>query len=117
MGKRCLLVDDNEDFLASAVRLLRSQGLEVAGCASSGEQALELFESLRPDIVLVDVELGDEDGVELAERLRKRSRSSEVILISAYGREEIAELIAPTSAAGFLPKSSLSADAIAELIS
>ena len=108
-------MDDNEDFLASATRLLRSQGLEVVGSATNGEQGLELAGKFRPDIILVDVELGDEDGVELAETLSERFRTSTVILISAYDRDEIAELVEPSSAAGFLPKNALSATRIAEL--
>jgi two-component system, NarL family, nitrate/nitrite response regulator NarL len=114
MGRSCLIVDDNEDFLASASRLLRSQGLEVVDCASSGEQALKLAEKHRPDIVLVDVELGDEDGVVVAEQVRERSPSSSVILISAYDREELAELVGPASNR-FLPKNRLSAAAIGKL--
>jgi DNA-binding NarL/FixJ family response regulator len=116
MAERCLIVDDNEDFLASATRLLESQGLEVVGRATSGEQALELAGQFSPDIILVDVELGDEDGVELAGSLRERFRESTVILISAYDRDEIAELVEPASVAGFLPKSALSATRIAELL-
>jgi DNA-binding NarL/FixJ family response regulator len=116
MRARCLIVDDNEDFLASARRLLESQGLEVVGCVTSGKEALELAGKFRPDIVLVDVELGDEDGVALAEVLRERFRTSTVILISAYDRDEIAELVEPASAAGFLPKNALSAERIAELL-
>jgi CheY-like chemotaxis protein len=114
MARSCLIVDDNEDFLASASRLLKSQGLEVVGCASSGEQALELAEKHRPDVALVDVELGDEDGVAVAEQLRERSPSSSVILISAYDRDELAALIGPASDR-FLPKNRLSAAAIAKL--
>lgn len=116
MPGRCLIVDDNADFLASAKRLLESQGLEVVGSATSGAQALALAVKHRPDIILVDVELGDEDGVALAEVLRERFRKSTVILISAYDRDEIAELVEPASAAGFLPKSALSAARIADLL-
>jgi CheY-like chemotaxis protein len=110
------LVDDNEDFLASASRLLESQGLEVVGTASSGEEAVELARRLKPDVVLVDVELGEEDGVELVKRLQTGRRGPKVILISAYSQDEIADLIAPSRSVRFLPKSSLSAARIAELL-
>jgi len=112
---RCLLVDDSEEFLASATRLLESQGIAVVGCSSSGEQALQLAEELRPDIVLVDVELGEEDGVEVALRLREAS-SSRIALISAYDRDEIGDLVMPSRSIGFVPKRSLGAQAIAELL-
>jgi two-component system, NarL family, nitrate/nitrite response regulator NarL len=113
---RCLIVDDNEEFLASASRLLESQGVDVAGSASTGEEALRLAGSLMPDVVLVDVELGEEDGVELALKLREAVPSTRVVLISAYERDEIDDLVKPTRAVGFLPKRSLSASAIAELL-
>ena len=118
MHVRCLIVDDSEDFLASAARLLESQGIEVAGRASNAEEALALAESLRPDVILVDVELGDEDGVELALRLRDAAPESRVVLISAYERDEVDDLVKPARPAiGFLPKRSLSAAAIGELLS
>jgi DNA-binding NarL/FixJ family response regulator len=114
--RRCLLADDSEDFLASATRMLESQGVEAVGSASTGEPALQLAKALQPDVVLVDVEVGDEDGVQLSGQLRARLPSSNVILISANDRDEIAELIAPARSSTFLPKSSLSAAAIEGLI-
>jgi DNA-binding NarL/FixJ family response regulator len=109
-------VDDSPEFLGSATRILESQGAKVVGSASTGEEALQLVESLRPDVVLVDVELGDEDGVVLVEPLRERAPKAKVILISIYEQEEIAELIAAARPTAFLPKSSLSASAIESLL-
>jgi two-component system nitrate/nitrite response regulator NarL len=114
-GLRCLLVDDNEEFLESAARLLGSQGLEVVACASSREQALELLEALEPDVVLVDIVLGDDDGIALAQQLVDRAPSTRVILISSYTRDDLGELLADSPAVGFLPKSRLGASAIARL--
>jgi DNA-binding NarL/FixJ family response regulator len=114
---RCILVDDSPDFLASAARMLEAQGAEVVGLASTGEDALHMVETRHPDVVLVDVELGEEDGVALAERLRERAPASNAILISAYERDEILELIAHAPSAKFLHKSSLSASAIEALVS
>ena len=116
MGVRCLIVDDNDEFLASATRLLESQGIDVVGTASTGEEALQRTGSLDPNVVLIDVELGEEDGVELALKLREAAPESRVVLISAYERDEIDELVKPGKAVGFLPKRSLSARAIAELL-
>jgi len=83
MSLRCLIVDDSDEFLASAARLL------------------------------VDVELGDEDGIELAEALEDRVPSMRAILISAHDREELGLL---TNGVEFLPKSRLGAAAIEKLI-
>jgi CheY-like chemotaxis protein len=110
---RCLLVDDNAPFLALASRLLVSQGIEVVGAASSSQEAVRLAGELEPDVALVDVQLGEEDGLELAARL---SRSMPVVLISTHSEEELTELIAASPAVGFIAKRKLSADAIATLI-
>ncbi len=116
MALRCLIVDDSEAFLASASRLLSAQGVEVVGRASSGAEAVRLAQELEPDVALVDVQLGDEDGLEVARRLAATTPSACVVLISSHSKEELAELIAETPATGFLPKSALGADAIAKLL-
>jgi DNA-binding NarL/FixJ family response regulator len=109
-------VDDSEEFLASASRLLDSQGLHVVGSASSRDGALELAEALEPDVVLIDIVLGDEDGIALAEQLTARVPSTRVVLISSYAVDDLGELMADSAAVGFLPKSGLGADAIARLL-
>jgi two-component system nitrate/nitrite response regulator NarL len=116
VGLRCLIVDDNEEFLASATRLLEAQGLRIVGRASHGDDAVHLAETLLPDVALVDVQLGDEDGLEVTRRLSSCARSTPVVLISTHSRDELAELIADSAAVGFLPKSALSAAAIADLL-
>jgi two-component system, NarL family, nitrate/nitrite response regulator NarL len=111
---RCLIVDDNEQFLVSASRLLESQGLEIAGTASTSAEAAELVTRLRPDILLVDVQLGDEDGLQLARRLAATS-AGRVIMISTHGEAELADLWESTGAVGFLHKTALSARAVRAL--
>jgi two-component system, NarL family, nitrate/nitrite response regulator NarL len=113
---RCLLVDDSEEFLASASRLLEAQGLEIVGRASSGQEAARLADALRADVALVDVQLGDEDGLEVAWQLTADGRPIAVVLISSHPQDDIAELIADSPAVGFLPKTALSAGAIARLV-
>jgi two-component system, NarL family, nitrate/nitrite response regulator NarL len=114
---RCIIVDDSEAFLASASRFLSAQGLEVVGRASCGAEALRLAQKLEPDVVLVDVQLGDEDGLELTRRLSVPVHAPRVILISSYPQDELAELIADSPAVGFVAKSALNAHAIARLAS
>jgi DNA-binding NarL/FixJ family response regulator len=116
MSLGCLIVDDSKEFLDSAAQLLSVQGLRVIGRASSGAEALRLAEALRPDVTLVDVELGDEDGVELARQLTLTGSSGHVILISIRDRNELAELIAESGADGFLRKDAIDAAAIRTLL-
>jgi DNA-binding NarL/FixJ family response regulator len=113
---RCLIVDDNEEFLDSASRLLSAQGLEVAGRASSGAEAVGLVQTLEPDVALIDVQLGQEDGLELTRQLAPDAHGTRIILISTHSEDELAELIVGSPAIGFLPKAALSANAIAELL-
>jgi DNA-binding NarL/FixJ family response regulator len=108
---RCLIVDDNPDFLHAATRLLEGQGLEIVGVATSGAEAVEQMLALRPDVVLLDVKLGDENGFEVVRLL-----TGPVILISTYAERDFADPIAESPALGFLSKSRLSASAIEELV-
>jgi DNA-binding NarL/FixJ family response regulator len=112
MKLRSLIVDDSDAFLASARRLLESQGVEIVGTATTGAGALDLAAALSPDVALVDVELGDEDGFDVAGALRSRSPATRVVLISSYDRDEIQDLVSESAAVGFLPKSQLSGDAV-----
>jgi CheY-like chemotaxis protein len=85
MPLRCLLVDDNNAFLEAASVLLQREGVTVVGVASSTAEALRQARALRPDVILDDIGLGDDCGVDLA-RLRARDEkggSAEVIMTSA----------------------------------
>ncbi len=110
MQIRCLIVDDNRPFLEAARLLLEREGVPVVGVATTSAEALRLEEELRPDVVLVDIQLGDESGFNLARRL-----SGTVILISAHAQSEYAEELAASPAAGFIPKAQLSASAVLRL--
>lgn len=113
---RCLIVDDSEVFLASASRLLSAQGLEVVGIALSSAEALGLAEQLQPDVALVDVQLGREDGLDVTRQFAATAPATRVILISSHSKDELGELVTDSQAVGFLPKPALGADAIAKLL-
>ncbi len=115
MHVRCLLVDDNHEFIASAARLLESQGVDIVGSATSSAEAVRLIDELEPDVVLVDIELGGEDGIELAWRIHGQRPSSKVILISSYALDDVEELVARGPISGFISKSELSAEAVARI--
>ena len=110
MRIRCLIVDDNQPVLDAARLLLEREGVAVVGVATTSAEALQLEEELRPDVVLVDIRLGDESGFDLARRL-----SSTVILISSSAQSEYAEGIAASPAAGFVPKAQLSGSVVLRL--
>ncbi len=111
---RCLLVDDNSAFIQTARLLLTREGVAVAGTASSITEALSQASALRPDVVLVDIALGHENGFDLARRLAGDGVA--VIMISTRAEADYADLIADSPAAGVLAKDELSAAAIRRIL-
>jgi CheY-like chemotaxis protein len=121
MPQRCLLVDDSEVFLETASLLLEREGLTVIGVASSISDALRQARALRPDLILVDIGLGDESGFDLARLLTQDGQGgqgvgAEVILISTVAEADYRELIDESPAAGFLAKSELSVRGISRIL-
>jgi DNA-binding NarL/FixJ family response regulator len=116
MSRRCLIVDDNPVYLSEARALLQRQGMSVVGIASNGGDALALAASDRPDVALVDVDLGVESGLDVARALAASDEQVPVILISAYAEKDLRELLDDSPAVGFLAKSVLSRAAIDDLL-
>jgi DNA-binding NarL/FixJ family response regulator len=115
---RCLIVDDSRRFLDAARGLLESQGMAVVGVASTGADALHQVAELRPDVTLVDIDLGCESGFELVRRLDHDAGQPppRMILISTHAEQDYADLISASPAVGFIPKSALSVAAIRALL-
>ena len=118
MPIRLLIVDDNQPFLETARVLLEREGLTVAGVATTSSEALRQAETLRPDVMLVDILLGEESGLDLARRIVGDGLSTEatVILISTLAEDDVADLVDESPAVGFLPKRELSAAAIRRFV-
>lgn len=116
MAIRCLIVDDSPDFGHVAVELLEHEGIDVVGLATCSEEALRLAAESRPDLALVDINLGRESGFELSRRLLSGEMVDAVILISSGCGEELAELIEASPAAGFIAKSEVGREAIESLL-
>jgi DNA-binding NarL/FixJ family response regulator len=110
-----MIVDDSGRFLAAARNLLEREGVEVVGVAATAAEALKVAEQLRPDVALVDVDLGEESGFDVAQRLVEAAEGS-VVLISSYAERDFADLIAASPAVGFLSKSELSGQSIREIL-
>jgi len=115
---RCVIVDDNRDFLDAATRLLEHQGISVVAVATSSVEGLQCVEQLRPDVTLVDIDLGEESGFDLVERLHGNGFGDAVptILISTHAEEDFAELVAASPALAFIPKAALSGAAIRDVL-
>jgi DNA-binding NarL/FixJ family response regulator len=110
-----LIVDDHPGFRANARALLEAEGFDVVGEAENGAAALAAVDRLRPQLVLLDVQLPDMDGFEVASRLSVNG-GPRVILVSSHDVHDFGHLVARSGADGFIPKAELCGAAIAELI-
>ena len=111
-----LIVDDHPSFRASARALLEAEGFEVVGEAEDGVHALRAASELHPDVVLLDVQLPDFDGFEVADRLTKNGNGPAVVLTSSREGSDFGRLVADSGARGFIAKAELSGAAIAALL-
>jgi DNA-binding NarL/FixJ family response regulator len=116
MNMTVLIVDDHPSFRASARTLLEAEGYEVVGEAKNAAEALRSTRELRPDLVLLDVQLPDLDGFEVCARLRFFDRPPVVVLTSSRDGADYGRCIEGCGACGFVPKGDLSGAAIAALL-
>jgi DNA-binding NarL/FixJ family response regulator len=116
VGLSLLIVDDNASFRDEARDLLEVQGLRVVGVAADAASALALAQSARPDVALVDVELGDTSGITVAQALARADARLRVILVSAYPEEDLPGIVEQASVLGFIDKSLLSRAEIERLL-
>jgi DNA-binding NarL/FixJ family response regulator len=111
-----LIVDDHPSFRASAHALLEAEGFEVVGEAEDGESAIEAAGRLQPDVVLLDVQLPDINGFDVAKQLTANGSGVCVVLVSSRDGSDFGPLVEASGARGFVPKSELSGAAISALI-
>ncbi len=114
MDVTCVIVDNNDRFLEAARAVLADDGVIVVGVASTSAEAMARVGMLRPDVVLIDICLGEESGFALAERVA-RARSGPhpvIILISTYTATDFDDMAQGFEAHAFLPKSDLSGQEI-----
>ncbi len=111
-----LIVDDHPGFRASARRMLEASGYAVVGEAADGAAAIAAVGELAPDLVLLDVQLPDLDGFEVAARLRALGEEAEIVLTSSRDRSDFGAAVDESPARGFIAKAELSGPTLAELI-
>jgi DNA-binding NarL/FixJ family response regulator len=111
-----LIVDDHPSFRATARAVLEEEGFDVVGEAENGIHALRAARELHPDLVLLDVQLPDFDGFEVASRLTRNGDGPAVVLTSSRDFSDFGELVARSGAIGFVPKAELSGAALSSLL-
>ena len=115
-ARRVLVVDDHPSFRRCARALLTSEGFDVVGEAADGGSALELAAELEPELVVLDVQLPDVDGFEVASRLLALDPDVEIVLVSSRDRTAYGPLIDASGARGFVSKADLSGEALERLL-
>ena len=111
-----LIVDDHQGFREGARALLEAEGFDVLGEAADGESAIEQARRLRPDVVLLDVQLPGIDGFAVADRVAAGPAPPAVVLVSSRGRSAYRARLASTPARGFLTKEEFSGECLASLL-
>ena len=117
MTATVLIVDDHPSFRATARVLLEAEGFEVVGEAEDGLSALERARELHPEVVLLDVQLPDLDGFEVASRLTGNGGPApRVVLVSSRDRADYGAKIEESGATGFIAKAELCGPALADVL-
>jgi DNA-binding NarL/FixJ family response regulator len=110
---RILIVDDHPGFRATARTLLAADGFDVVGEAEDGRSALEAVERLRPDLVLLDVQLPDTDGFSVSRAVcRLNGKAPRVVLTSSHDAADFGPIVGRCGAAAFVPKAELTGAAL-----
>jgi two-component system nitrate/nitrite response regulator NarL len=116
VARTVLIVDDHADFRLVARELLTQAGYVVVGEAADGSAAVSATESLRPGVVLLDIQLPDSDGFAVAERLAQLGHPPVVLLTSSRDATSYRQRLAASSARAFIAKAELSATALASAL-
>jgi DNA-binding NarL/FixJ family response regulator len=111
-----LIVDDHDGFRDGARALLEAEGFRVLGEAADGESAIEQTRRLRPDVVLLDVQLPGRDGFAVADEVTAAPSPPAVVLVSSRGRDAYGAKLAATRARGFLTKEEFSGECLTALL-
>ncbi|MET1038666.1 MAG: response regulator [Aeromicrobium sp.] len=103
---RVLVVDDQEPYRCAMQAVVEATaGFVVVGSASSGEESVAMADELRPELVLMDVNLPGIDGIEATRRILAHDTDTVVILLSTYDREDVD--LAGAGASDYVPKADL----------
>lgn len=116
MRQRVLVIDDNTAFRGAVSQLLERGGFVVVARAATGASGVQLARELEPDLVIVDVQLPDTDGFEVADQLAGLDPAPHVILTSSLDSSDFGALVTDSPARGFIPKAELSTLAIEALL-
>jgi len=116
MPDRVLIVDDHIGFRRLARLLVEQIGRVVIGEASTGAEALSTARRLKPDLVLLDIQLPDLDGLTVAASLTSEAEPPAVVLVSSHDATDYGPRLEGCGALGFIAKADLSAESLTALL-
>ena len=117
MPTTVLIVDDHATFRRLARRVLEAEGFTVVGEAADGRGAMSAVEALRPQVVLLDLQLPDLSGLEVARRIaRGGGERPAVVLTSLRDGADFSSLVRDSGARGFIDKTEFSGAALRRLV-
>jgi len=116
MPERVLIVDDHAGFRGVARRLLQEIGRQVVGEAGTGAEALSESRRLKPDVVLLDIQLPDLDGLAVAATLNSEPQPPAVVLVSTRDAADYGPRLSDCGALGFIAKADLTAESLTSLL-
>jgi DNA-binding NarL/FixJ family response regulator len=99
-----VLADDNRGFLDAAGRFLATQAVEVVGTAGSGVEALRLLDALKPELLMLDLEMPELDGLAVLRLVKARPAAPRVIVVTLHDDEQYRAAAARAGADGFVAK-------------
>ena len=101
---RIMVVDDSRVVYAEMRKMLEGSEIEIAEFCRSGEEALEKYESVQPELVTLDIVMPGMDGMETCEAMRKRWPNAKIFMVSSMAYEDMINHAAELGAMGFLFK-------------
>ncbi|HEX8770143.1 MAG TPA: response regulator transcription factor [Acidimicrobiales bacterium] len=108
-----LIVDDQAPFRRAAATVVKvTPGFDVVGEAESGEEAVELIESLRPGLVLMDINMGGINGIEATRQITAKDSNVVVVLLSTYRAEDLPADAATSGAVAYINKEDFGPDVL-----
>jgi DNA-binding NarL/FixJ family response regulator len=116
MPRTAFVVDDHPSFRECARACLQEEGFDVVGEAGDGATALEAVRRLRPDILILDVQLPDMSGFEVTAELARDGQLPDIVLVSSRDAADYGPLIEQSGARGFIAKADLTAQAVTHLL-
>jgi DNA-binding NarL/FixJ family response regulator len=112
--KKLLCVDDNTEILNFLVKFLESEFM-IVGTLNSGSSVVSTAASLNPDIILLDIDLGDTNGFLIAKQLKSAGSRAKIVFLSVHKGPDFVEAAEALGAAGYVSKSEIDRDLVKTL--